>query len=135
MNDYGIFGKLKIKNSLCCGWKNSFAFGDREIFSVLRVWSLFTVNMDHPVLTPLRIIYRHIYTHTHLFLEFILIFDILRLCQHFCWDWFSILSFCHTWLHPGFSARQEIQQLPACKMEPQIGRTPSTLINRQTQIR
>ena len=29
--------------------KNSFAFSDREMFSVLRVWLLITVNIDHPV--------------------------------------------------------------------------------------
>ena len=49
LNDYGIFWNLKIKNSLCCGWKKSFAFSDRAIFSVLRVWLLFTVTMDHLV--------------------------------------------------------------------------------------
>ena len=44
-----FFWKLKIQNSLCLEWKNSFAFSDREIFSDLRVWLLLTVNMEHPV--------------------------------------------------------------------------------------
>ena len=68
LNDYGIFGKSKIKNSLCCGWKNSFGFSDTEIFSVLRVWILFTVNMDHPV-TYLKLAY---YTYRYILRLFFL---------------------------------------------------------------
>ena len=49
LNYYGIFWKLKIKNSIYCTWKNNFAFSYGGFFSVLRVWLLFTVTMDHPV--------------------------------------------------------------------------------------
>ena len=44
-----ITWSLNPSPSWCCEWKTIFAFIDREIFSVLRVWLLSTVNMDHPV--------------------------------------------------------------------------------------
>ena len=40
---------MNIKNSLFWEWKNNFVFSDSDLFSVLRVLLLITVNMDHPV--------------------------------------------------------------------------------------
>ena len=48
-HDNGIFWKMNIKNSLFWEWKNNFVFSDSDLFSVLRVLLLITVNMDHPV--------------------------------------------------------------------------------------
>ena len=45
-----FLGNQKSKTPYVVVEKNSFAFSDRDFFSVLRVWLLFTVNMDHPVL-------------------------------------------------------------------------------------